>query len=101
MDKLHTVKNMRKTPYLSKLAYRQLRTSGLQKGATDTQTRAMEEAIKILKQENPARFPEELDAKIRSHFPGSGRRRCHFLSCKWTKVVIGSISMTTSYILFN
>jgi len=70
MDKLHTVKHMRKTPYLSKLAYRLLRDQWIRDGATDTQTRALEKAIEILKQENPARFPEELDAKIRSHFPG-------------------------------
>ena len=70
MDKLHTVKHMRKTMYLSKLAYRLLRDQWIRDGATDTQTRALEKAIEILKQENPARFPEELDAKIRSHFPG-------------------------------
>lgn len=70
MDKLHTVKNMRKTPYISKLSCRQMRQSWITEGRLDTQSRAMEEAVKILQQENPDRFPEELDAKIRSHFPG-------------------------------
>lgn len=70
MDKMHTVKNMRKTPFISKLACREMRDRWIKAGRPDTQTRALEEATKILKQENPARFPDELDAKIRAHFPG-------------------------------
>lgn len=70
MDKMHTLKNMKTTAVLPKVANRQGRAHWEEQGRPDSQSRALAEAKKILMQDNPARFPAELDAKIRSHFPG-------------------------------
>lgn len=70
MDKIHTVKNIRKTAFLPKVANREMRNRWIDEGRPEAQARALEEAKKILSQENPAHFPEELDAKIRAHFTG-------------------------------
>jgi trimethylamine--corrinoid protein Co-methyltransferase len=70
MDKMHTLKNMKTTAVLPKVANRQGRGHWEEEGRPDSHARALAEAKKILMQDNPARFPAELDAKIRSHFPG-------------------------------
>lgn len=70
MDKMHTVKNMRKVAFLPDIATREMRERWVKEGRPDAQARALEKAKKILSQENKARFPEELDQKIRAHFPG-------------------------------
>jgi len=66
----HTMDNMRTTAVLPKVAYRANRGNWVAEGKPDAQARAMKEARRILAKENPARFPAELDAKIRAHFPG-------------------------------
>ena len=70
MSEKHTVKKMRTTAVLPTVATREMRGRWENEGRTDYQTRAMREAAGILSKENPARFPAELDARIRSHFPG-------------------------------
>lgn len=70
MDTDHTMENMRTTAVLPKVAVRDMRTRWNEEGRPDAHTRAMNEARRILAGENPARFPAELDARIRSHFAG-------------------------------
>ncbi|ADG80953.1 trimethylamine methyltransferase family protein [Thermincola potens] len=70
MDLEHTMANMRTTAVLPKVANRDPRGRWEDMGRPDAHARAMKEAKKILTKENPARFPAELDEKIRAHFPG-------------------------------
>ncbi len=70
MDKEHTVKHMRDVAFLPKIASRDMRSIWEAGGKLDSHARAMKEAEKILSKENPARFPQELDEKIRANFPG-------------------------------
>jgi len=70
MDKVHTLKNMRKVALFPKVATRETRGRWEEDGRKDAHQRALQEAINILKKENPAVFPPELDSKIRAHFPG-------------------------------
>lgn len=70
MDADHTMENMRTAAVLPKIAVRDMRVRWEEEGCPNVHTRAMNEAGRILTRENPARFPAELDAKIRSHFPG-------------------------------
>lgn len=71
MGEKHTMKKMRTTAVLPKIASREMRQKWEEGGdRADYQSRAMAEAASILSKENPARFPAELDAKIRGHFPG-------------------------------
>lgn len=70
MDLTHTMKNMRSTGLLTKVANRDMRGRWQDEGRPDSQVRAMKEARRILSKPNPARFSEELDARIKAHFPG-------------------------------
>jgi len=70
MDVPHTLKNMRKTGFLTKIANRDMRNRWVDEGKPDIHARAMKEADRILSKPNPARFSEDLDAKIKAHFPG-------------------------------
>lgn len=70
MDQTHTMKNMRKTGLLTKVSNRDMRRRWEDEGRPDSQARAMKEASRILSKPNPARFTDELDAKIKAHFPG-------------------------------
>lgn len=70
MDLEHTMDNMRTTGVLPKVANREPRGKWVDAGRPDAHARAMKEAARILSKDNPARFPAELDAKIRAHFPG-------------------------------
>lgn len=70
MDAPHTMKNMRKTGLLTKIANRDMRSRWVDEGQPDSHSRALKEAHRILSKPNPARFSEELDAKIKAHFPG-------------------------------
>lgn len=70
MDQMHTVKNMRTLAVMPQVATHKPRGTWIAEGRLDAHARAMEVAKKILTKENPAKFPPELDAKIRSHFPG-------------------------------
>jgi len=69
IDAMHTVKNMREVTFFPKVAGREGRPQWLLSGQHDARDHAVEEANRILSQENPARFSDELDAKVRAHFP--------------------------------
>lgn len=70
MEQDHTLRNMRQVAFYPKVATREMRVQWQQEGCPDAHTRALREANRILLQDNPAKFPAELDARIRSHFPG-------------------------------
>lgn len=69
MSEEHTMENMRSIAVLPKVGTREMREHWESAGRTDYQTRAMREAARILSKENPEKFSNELDAKIRSYFP--------------------------------
>ncbi len=64
----HTFNNMRNTAVMPKVATREMHADWDQTGRLDAGTRALQEASKILIQDNPARFSDEIDAQIRSRF---------------------------------
>lgn len=66
----HTVKRMKNTALLPKVADRNARENWESKGSQDTQTRAMVRAKEILKRPNTAVFSDELDHRIHAAFPG-------------------------------
>jgi len=66
----HTIKRMKTTALLPKLADRDSRDSWEKKGALDTHARAMRRVREILARDNPAVFAPEIDARIRSAFEG-------------------------------
>ncbi len=70
MDEKHTLKNMRTAAVLPKVATREMRGRWEDEGRPDAHARALKEAKRILSKENPAKFPAELDKKLRAHFPG-------------------------------
>jgi len=70
MDTEHTLKNMRSIAVLPKVATREMRRRWEDQGRPDAHSRAMKEVNKILIKPNKSRFTEELDAKVRGHFPG-------------------------------
>lgn len=70
IEEEHTVMNMRDVTFFPKVATREMRIPWIQGGRLDSHAHALAEAKKILTKENPARFSEELDAKVRAHFPG-------------------------------
>lgn len=70
MEEEHTIRNMREEVFYPQLAVREMRTMWESTGASDIHIRALREANRILIQDNPAKFSAELDARIRSHFPG-------------------------------
>jgi len=70
MDSMHTVKHMRTTAVLPKVATREMRESWRKAGSKDAGFRAMNEAMKILSRENPAVFSADVDEKIRTRFKG-------------------------------
>ncbi|HHT62957.1 MAG TPA: trimethylamine methyltransferase [Clostridia bacterium] len=69
IEAMHTLENMRGVAFYPKVACREMRAQWLQSGQLNARDRALEEANKILSQPNPARFSDELDAKVRAHFP--------------------------------
>lgn len=69
MDLDHTMDNMRTTAVLTKVANRDMRGRWLDEGRPTSQDRAMKEANRILSKPNKSKFSEELDAKVRAHFP--------------------------------
>jgi trimethylamine--corrinoid protein Co-methyltransferase len=77
MTHRHTVKWMRTTAIMPKIADRDPREVWLNKGALDTHARALQRAHEILNKENPVIFPPEVDDRIRKQFPGlvSGNSR--------------------------
>jgi len=66
----HTENHMRTTAVLPKIATRGMRRTWEDKKRSDAHSRAMSEAIKILKKDNPSVFSEDVDARIRSRFEG-------------------------------
>ncbi len=70
MDEKHTLKNMRTTAVLPKVAAREMRGRWEEEGRPDVHARALKEAKRILSKENPAQFPAGLDERVRAHFPG-------------------------------
>ena len=70
MDKMHTMEHMRTAAFFPDLAVRDLRDPWQASGSPDSQSRAMDQARKILTRDNPAVFSEEVDTKIRARFAG-------------------------------
>lgn len=70
IDNPHTLKHMRTTAVLPKVATREIRTTWEDKGRPDVNILAMNEARKILTRDNPAVFSEDVDRKIRARFEG-------------------------------
>jgi len=70
MTHKHTVKWMKTSGLLTKIADRNTREIWAAKGALDSQARAMQRVHEILSHDNPAVFPPEVEARIRAAFPG-------------------------------
>ncbi|MGI6686146.1 MAG: trimethylamine methyltransferase family protein [Bacillota bacterium] len=68
MDCMHTLEHMREVAFFPKVAGREMRSLWLTTGQLDARDRAIEEANRILKEPNPARFSDELDARVRARF---------------------------------
>ncbi len=68
IDTRHTLKHMRTTALLPEVADRDARDLWLQKGALDSQVRALQRAKDILRRDNPAVFSPDVDAQIRAEF---------------------------------
>jgi len=66
----HTLERMRTGMLLAEVADRDPRAQWQERGALDSQARAMRQAKDILTRENPAAFPPELDQRVRAAFPG-------------------------------
>jgi trimethylamine--corrinoid protein Co-methyltransferase len=66
----HTLERMRTTMYLADVADRDPRQLWMERGALDSQARALNIAREILTRDNPAAFSPEVDARIRAAFPG-------------------------------
>ena len=70
MDKMHTMKHMRSTAVLPKIATREMRERWEANGRPDAHTRAMKAVRTILTRENPAVFSVDIDEKIHARFKG-------------------------------
>ena len=70
MVNAQTVKNMKTTALLPYIADRDMREGWTAKGALDSQERAIRRARQILSKPNLAALAPELDARLRSEFPG-------------------------------
>ena len=70
MGRDHTKKRMRTTALLPRLADRGTRNQWEDAGRPQIQERALAEARRILGAPNPAVWDDDLDARIRDHFPG-------------------------------
>jgi trimethylamine--corrinoid protein Co-methyltransferase len=68
MEHPETLKRMRTTALLPHVADREPRQRWLEKGALDSQGRAMKRVREILTRGNPAVFSREVDARIRGEF---------------------------------
>jgi trimethylamine--corrinoid protein Co-methyltransferase len=68
MTSMHTVKHMKKTALLPKIADREARPVWESRGSQDAQARALKRVRDILTKDNPAVFSPEVDAKIRAAF---------------------------------
>ncbi|MEG2147802.1 MAG: trimethylamine methyltransferase family protein [Clostridiales bacterium] len=70
MDLEHTAMNMRSICFLSDLSSRDARIQWQSEGAKDIGQRAKEKADRLLSPANPARFSDEVDARVKANFPG-------------------------------
>jgi len=70
MDQMHTLKKMRTTAYLPKVATRDMKERWEEEGRIEIGSRALREARLILARDNPAAFDAELDRRILSRFNG-------------------------------
>jgi trimethylamine--corrinoid protein Co-methyltransferase len=70
IDTRHTLKRMRTTALLPEIADRDTRDQWEEKGALDSQARAMQRVREILTRDNPAVFAPDVDARIRAEFEG-------------------------------
>jgi trimethylamine--corrinoid protein Co-methyltransferase len=68
IDTMHTLKRMRTTGLLPEVADRDARDQWREKGAPDSQGRAMQRVREILTRDNPAAFSPDVDARIRAEF---------------------------------
>jgi len=66
----HTIKRMKTTALLTKLADRDSRNIWEGKGALDTHARAMRRVREILARESLTVFSPEMEARVREEFPG-------------------------------
>jgi trimethylamine--corrinoid protein Co-methyltransferase len=66
----HTIKRMKTTGLLPKLADRNPRENWEGKGSLDTQGRALQRVREILARPSLAVFPAEVDDRLRAAFPG-------------------------------
>jgi trimethylamine--corrinoid protein Co-methyltransferase len=69
-DNLHTVERMKSTAFLPEIADRDPRQLWRERGAADSQARAMRRVHDILTRPNQAGFTAELDERIRETFLG-------------------------------
>jgi trimethylamine--corrinoid protein Co-methyltransferase len=68
MELDHTFENMRDTAVIPTVATRQMRAQWEEAGRPDANSRALQEASRILTRDNPAVFSSEVDQKIRARF---------------------------------
>ncbi|MEE4605955.1 MAG: trimethylamine methyltransferase family protein [Desulfobacteraceae bacterium] len=66
----HTFENMRDTALMPNIATRDMRSNWEEVGRLNANTRALQEASKILSRDNPAKFSDEVDTRIRKRFKG-------------------------------
>ena len=66
----HTVERMKTAAVLPEIADRDMRLQWEEKGALDSQARAMRRVREILTRDNPAVFSPDVDARIRAEFEG-------------------------------
>jgi trimethylamine---corrinoid protein Co-methyltransferase len=70
MDNAHTLERMKTTAFLPEISDRDARAQWIERGALDSQARAMRKVQDILTRENPGLFSPEVDARVRTAFTG-------------------------------
>jgi trimethylamine--corrinoid protein Co-methyltransferase len=70
MDQDHTLRNMRTTAYLPRIATREMGERWEEEGRVDIAARGLKEALSIMAGDNPAVFGGEIDREILARFPG-------------------------------
>ena len=70
MQTEHTLKHMRDTAFLTKIADRSMRSSWEDAGRPDIHSRALEQVNSILGKDNPNTLSQEIDSRIRDRFIG-------------------------------
>jgi len=70
MDNTHTLERMKTTAFLPEISDRDARAQWIERGALDSQARAMRKVQDILTRDNPGVFGPEVDARVRAEFAG-------------------------------